>query len=72
MWMKALQTGKVVLRSATPGDQALVRRGDAQPHVRASDLNGDGVWEIEHGKASSLNPIQPAVSQGIVALVPVL
>jgi len=38
------------LRAATPGDLALLRRWDEQPHVVASDPNDDWEWEIELGR----------------------
>jgi aminoglycoside 6'-N-acetyltransferase len=38
------------LRPATPGDLALLRHWDEQPHVAASNPNDDWGWETELGK----------------------
>ena len=37
----------IVLRHATPGDLALLRHWDEQPHVVASDPTDDWNWEVE-------------------------
>src|SRR5687767_9617475 len=37
----------VTLRLATPGDLALLRRWDEEPHVVGSDPNDDWGWEVE-------------------------
>ena len=39
------------LRPATPDDLGLLRHWDQQPHVVASDPNGDRNWEIELARA---------------------
>lgn len=43
----AARKGKIQLRAATPGDCALLRLWDEQPHVIAADPNDDWAWEEE-------------------------
>lgn len=43
--------GMIELRPAGPGDLALLRRWDEQPHVVSADPNDDWEWEAELGRS---------------------
>jgi aminoglycoside 6'-N-acetyltransferase len=43
--------GRIVLRAAEPADLALLQHWDEQPHVAASDPDGDWYWETELQRA---------------------